>query len=448
MRTFAIVTLGLALSGAVNALAWAAAPSPVGRSEGWLGVPVVELARLASSVEARPDSADTKRMSFERGSQDPARTRWWSAGGPAYRWNEIAVEATLDEFVTLPLAARHLALVHVAIDDAIAAAALAGTSRAQPVLQKAVPATLQRDRLRPSLHAAAASAAATVLADLFPQRAAQFGALADEAIRIRIAGGAEQPGDVAAGREIGTRVAALVVAHGKSDRSDAKWTGSVPDAPGKWQGKNPIAPAAAGWRAYTLARADELRPQPPPAYDSARGVADLAELKAYARSPRSNHRATYWEVFGGARAHALWNETARLKLLEYGDAFDAQSSARMLAMVNIALLDSAIACWEAKYAYWQMRPSQFDADVKPVFPPPNHPSYPAAHGCLSTAAATVLAAAFPADREALLARGNEAAEARIWAGIHTRSDIEAGQEIGRRVAERVLERGAWPARPQ
>lgn len=80
------------------------------------------------------------------------------------------------------------------------------------------------------------------------------------------------------------------------------------------------------------------------------------------------------------------------------------------------------------------------AALKSVFPPPNHPSYPAAHGCFSTAAAVVLAGVFPQDRERLLAIGKEAAEARVWAGIHYRFDIDAGQEIGRKVAAKTLER--------
>jgi membrane-associated phospholipid phosphatase len=81
-----------------------------------------------------------------------------------------------------------------------------------------------------------------------------------------------------------------------------------------------------------------------------------------------------------------------------------------------------------------------DPELKTVFPAPNHPSYPAAHGCFSTAAAVVLAGVFPQDRARLLALGKEAAEARVWAGIHYRFDIDAGQEIGRKVAEKTLER--------
>ena len=46
-----------------------------------------------------------------------------------------------------------------------------------------------------------------------------------------------------------------------------------------------------------------------------------------------------------------------------------------------------------------------------------------------------------------LALGKEAAEARVWAGIHYRFDIDAGQEIGRKVAEKTLQRSfASPTR--
>ena len=177
--------------------------------------------------------------------------------------------------------------------------------------------------------------------------------------------------------------------------------------------------------------------------DSEKTQTDLAELKAFKRTPQSNHRAVYWEVFGGARAHALWNEIARVKLLEYGEGFDGPASARALAVLNVAFFDASIACWDGKYAFWYIRPSQLDPELKPVFPPPNHPSYPAAHGCLSTAASTVLASLFPRDRDRLLAQGKEAAEARIWAGIHYRFDIDAGQELGRKVAEKVLARAGF-----
>ena len=195
---------------------------------------------------------------------------------------------------------------------------------------------------------------------------------------------------------------------------------------------------AGTWQPWVLAHASELRPPAPPAFNSDQTKAALAELKAFPRTPKSNHRATFWEVNGGARAHLLWNEIARTKLMESGAA--PATAARVLAALNIAMSDAGIACWEAKYHYWYIRPPQLDAELKSVFPPPNHPSYPAAHGCFSTAAATVLAGAFPLDSDRMLALGKEAAEARVWAGIHYRFDIDAGQEIGRKVAEKALQR--------
>jgi membrane-associated phospholipid phosphatase len=444
--TLALIALSLVVVSHAAARDRNAPPAP--RAEGWLAASIVELKAASPTPNVKSELAEVKRLAAGRNAADVERIRWWSVGGPAYRWNELAVAAMLDDFVTLPLAARNLALVQAAVDDAIAAAAVGKQASKRPRPRAADPSIAVAVQTPvgssyPSDYAAAAAAASEVLGYLFPARAGDFAAKAEEAMRSRVLAGVEYPSDLAAGREIGRKAAALAIARGKADGSDAKWTGTVPQGPGKWLGTNPIAPMAGTWRPWVLARGNELRPPEPPAYDSEKGKADLAELKNFARTPRTNHRATYWEVFGGARAHALWNETARMKILEYGDAFDAEASARVLAMVNIALLDSAIACWDAKFAYWQMRPSHFDPEFKTVFPPPNHPSYPAAHGCLSTAAATVLAAAFPRDREQLLAHGKEAAEARVWAGIHTRSDIDVGQDIGRKVAEKVLARGGW-----
>jgi hypothetical protein len=50
------------------------------------------------------------------------RTTWWATGGAAYRWNEILLDEMQQSFVVMPMAARHLALFHAALDDAIASA--------------------------------------------------------------------------------------------------------------------------------------------------------------------------------------------------------------------------------------------------------------------------------------------------------------------------------------
>ena len=426
--------------------------APMPRSEGWLVKSFEELKGPVPPATTSDELAEQNAIMAKRTASDAERADWWSVGGPAWRWNEIAIDELLDGFVTLPLAARHLALLHAAMDDAVAAASLnkpaqgrSGPGATNPSITPASAAPAGPSY--PSEYAAASAAASEVLGYIFPARATVFAARAEEAMQARLVAGVDAPSAVSTGRVIGQRVAALAIARGKADGSDAKWTGSVPDEPGKWKGTNPVAPAAATWRPWVLVRQDEVRPPAPPLFDSEQVKRDLAELKTYPRTPKSNHRSVYWEVFGGARAHALWNDIARTKLLEYGYASNPQVGARVLAALNIAFLDAAIACWDAKYAYWYIRPSQLDAELKPVFPPPNHPSYPAAHGCLSSAASTVLAEVFPRDRDRLLALGEEAAEARIWAGIHYRFDVDAGKAVGRKVAEKALARAfVIPAR--
>jgi membrane-associated phospholipid phosphatase len=412
------------------------------RSEGWLVKSPAAIAVDPAPKNLQGETDALKAAVARRSSEDVAQFKWWQAGGPVYRWNEIAIEEIQEAFVTLPLATRHLALFHAALDDAIAM-----SQRQRPAGYRARPQTVDAAlsgkasaaTLAPSDHAAVAAAAADVLGYLFPARAAALAERAEAAIRSRIAAGVDYPYEAAAGRAIGKQVAALAIARGKSDRADAKWEGTVPEAAGLWKSANPpIAPAAASWQPWLLAHPSELRPAAPPAVGSERFRTDMAEVKNFQRTPKTNHRATYWEVFGGARAHSLWNEITRVKLMEYGVA--PETGARILAAMNIAFADAGVACWDAKYAYWYPRPAQVDPDFKSVFPAPNHPSYPSAHSCFGSAAATVLAQVFPQDAARLHATAREASEARIWAGIHYRFDLEAGQEIGRKVGEKALAR--------
>ena len=166
-----------------------------------------------------------------------------------------------------------------------------------------------------SEHAAAATAAADMLGYLFPARARVFAAKAEEAMQVAPAAGADHPEDVEAGRAIGQRVAALAIARGKADGSDAKWNGSVPEGPGKWKGQNPIAPLAGTWQPWVLARV-RAAPAGAARIQLRADQGGTRRAEGVPRTPKMNHRATFWEVNGGARAHLLWNEIARTKLLE------------------------------------------------------------------------------------------------------------------------------------
>jgi membrane-associated phospholipid phosphatase len=432
-----IVAVALGCAGVAPALS-----EPMPRVEGWLANSYDQVVLPASPNSVQSELAALRGMVAKRTPDDVARFQWWSAGGPVYRWNEIILSEMQDGFVTLPIAVRHLALFHAALDDATAAARQhrkSGARAQSSDVDAAVNAKLKSAAaLSPSEYAAAAAAAGEMFGYLFPARAAHLAGKAEEAMQARLLAGAEYPYEVAAGRAIGQLVATLAIARGKSDGSDAKWTGAAPEGKGLWKGANPIAPLAGTWKPWVLTHSAELRPATPPDVESDQVKAALNELKTFARTPKSNHRATFWEVNGGARAHTLWNDMARAKLLEH--RYAPHVASRILTALNVALFDAGVACWDAKYTFWYARPAMLDPEVKPLFATPNHPSFPSAHSCFSTAAATVLARVFPSDGGRLLAVGKEASEARIWAGIHYRFDLDAGEDIGRKVAERTLER--------
>ena len=70
-------------------------------------------------------------------------------------------------------------------------------------------------------------------------------------------------------------------------------------------------------------------------------------------------------------------------------------AARAFALLNMAMHDAAVGCWDAKYSYFNPRPSQLDPGIKTVIGLPNFPSYTSGHSTFSAAAAEVLSYLFP-----------------------------------------------------
>ena len=115
-------------------------------------------------------------------------------------------------------------------------------------------------------------------------------------------------------------------------------------------------------------------------------------------------------------------------------------AARIQALVNIAAYDAGTAVWDAKYTYWAIRPDQLDPTVTTLFPTPPHPSYPSAHSGSNAAVMATLAFLFPREADFFGGRADECASARMWAGIHFRTDNETGKTLGRTVAQVVVDR--------
>jgi membrane-associated phospholipid phosphatase len=371
---------------------------------------------------------------------------YWDTGGPSYRWNELAIDEGLKRNLNANYGTRAMALVSVAVSDAMVATWDAKyayqrprPSDLDPSLQTAVAAPASPSY--PSEHAAAGAAASAVLEYLFPDDSQLFASKAEEANQSRLLSGVQYPSDIAAGTELGRAIAERVVDWARTDGSAAQWTGAVSGEPGRWNGTNPILPRAGTWRTWALVSGSELRPGPPPAYDSPEEAADLAQLKDFQRTPKTNADAQFWEyASGGTRNYWFWNEQTSKKVLEYRLDADPPLAARAYALESIAAYDSGVACWDAKYAYWAIRPFQLDPTLTTVFPTPNHPSYPAAHGCFSSAAAGALAYLFPRDAETLNALADEAGQSRVWAGIHFPTDVRVGLALGRGVAQKAIDR--------
>ncbi len=410
---------------------------------------------LVANVEAIPvpppspdTGAELARMREARAGRSadlPRQLRRWENGGPVYLWNQIAIEALIEQRMGNAPASRVLALLHAALYDAVvvATAAQSRFPRRSPVAQDAtlaVAGVRLPDRSYPSQTAALGAVGATVLANLIPAQAERFRRLAAEGDALSRDAALEFPSDAIAGRAIGEAIAAAALARAGDDGFGRRWAGSVPVGAGLWTGAQPAVPGNANWRAYVLPGNDALRPAAPPAFGSPEFLAALAETRAYNRSPQAVDLAIYWHAYGGGRAFQLWHRELSLRALEGGLAQNPVRLAASYAAVAIAFHDAHIACWDTKYAYWHIRPSQADAAITTLVPLPPHPSYPSAHSCLANGAATVLADLFPADAAQFRTLTRASGEARVAAGLHYRHDITAGEEIGRRAAELTLER--------
>jgi membrane-associated phospholipid phosphatase len=107
--------------------------------------------------------------------------------------------------------------------------------------------------------------------------------------------------------------------------------------------------------------------------------------------------------------------------------------------MGVTMWDMFIASHDAKMTYWRIRPSQLDSTVPLLFPPPNHPSFPANHA-LSWARANLLGYLFPQEAPYYRQVAEEIGLSRMWAGIHYRSDVETGWEMARRLLQKVVAR--------
>jgi len=286
------------------------------------------------------------------------------------------------------------------------------------------------------------------------------------------------------GIALGGRVAAAMLAKRANDGREADPMladlGPPPPGPGVWERNpgNPLPPVLGlrlpRIRPLALESASQFRPDGPNPLTSAEYAEDFQQVKEFGRFDSSARTAeqTTEALFWTDHDARQWNDG--MLRLAVDQELDLVQAARMLAMAHVAGADALIACFDAKYHYWFWRPYQAiaradtdgnpatepDATWRPLRTTPNHPEYPSAHACHSTAVAEALHAFFGTDNVRFTLdsrvtgatreydRFHEAVqdvnEARVLVGFHFRNSDQEGSSLGRRVGRYVVERFFQP----
>lgn len=366
-----------------------------------------------------------------------AEIRYWNAGAPAYRWNQILpglVAQKQDVQLRMPGAWMNLAVYNATV--------LAWKEKLRykrkrpfevdPSLKPVVPAP--PTYAYPCEHSVTAAAAATVLAYFFPAKKDSILAMARAASQSRVNAGLQFADDAKAGWQLGEEVGRQIVEHAKADGSATVWDGKMNKDPKKWTGTYPLGITLAKYTPLVIRSVDQFRPPAPPDFET-----EMKELKAFKHTFKTKASAFYWAGTG-----ETWIELAGKKMFEYRLSDDAPAVALLYAVLSTAYHDVAIAVMDAKYAYWGIRPSQYDTTYKPLIATPPFPGYPSGHAAGAGTSCAVMEYFFPADAKEFQQLAQDCADSRFYAGIHFRVDNEVGLRMGKELGKYVVE--TWTKR--
>jgi membrane-associated phospholipid phosphatase len=293
-------------------------------------------------------------------------------------WNQIALNATgLDHTPVAPgenrvfgeqlgptRSSRAMAIIHIAMFDAVTVIA-GGCERYTHIH----PASRHA-----SINAAIMQAAHDTLVALYPSQQATFdGELAGELNQIN-AGRARSEGV-----DVGRRAAAAILTLRANDGSEQPEPRLgvqffTSDAPGKWR-QDPISQSPIALGAYwgnvtpfVMHSATQFRAPTPPglttpeytaAYDEVKLVGGDGAVTPTTRTAEQTDIGIFWAYDGTPSLCApprLYNQIAMHIADQMGTTANAVDLARLLALVNVSLADTAITLWESKYFYQYWRP--------------------------------------------------------------------------------------------
>ncbi|HYU40876.1 MAG TPA: vanadium-dependent haloperoxidase [Vicinamibacteria bacterium] len=379
-------------------------------------------------------------------------------------WNLTTLQAAVAAGVN-QRQQRVAAMVHAAMHDAVNSVAPQYEAYAVQVSPSG----------EASIEAAAVQAAYGVLIRLLPGQAAMLDAARSASLSQIPEGPVKEEG-----LAVGEAVAGQIVALRSTDGSDVQGTYTFGSGPGEYQRTPPTFgnPSIPAWRFVTpfvLNRGDQFRAEGPPRLDSDEWAADFNEVKRLGSVDSAARTAEQTEIAlcGAEPALPMWNRVARSVTAQRQTGL--VENARLFALLNLAMVDATIACWDSKYTYRFWRPvtaipladtdgndaTEADPAWTPLRTTPLHPEYPSAHACFSGAAAEVLTSFFGKDTafstatstcpagvvrtyDGFQALADEIGDSRIYIGYHFRSAIRHGANLGRQVGHWTSHRFLQP----
>ena len=395
---------------------------------------------IASAKEYRlpPPSSykkETAQVLYAQQNLDSAgqqQVLYWNAGAPAYRWQSMMGKLWMND--TSYNGALANMLLNVATFDATIVAwdTKYAYKRPRPFTTSnkiKVYAPKPESPSYPCEYSVAAGVAVTIISHFYPFLADSVNHMAQRLMASRISAGVAFPSDTKAGFELGKMIAEKEINYTKDFTPKMAWDKKIPQGPGYWRGENPMFPLAGLCKTVVLDSASQFRPGPPPDFSK-----DMAELKNFKQTFRSQANAFFYAN------QPFWDDLLNKKIFEYNLHLNPPRAARLYAITAIATYDGFIACWDAKYTYWGIRPDQFDTTYHPLVPTPPFPGYPSGHAAISGVMGDLYSYFFPADKAFFQKKAKEAAESRFQAGIHFRTDNEVALVLGRKVAAAVIEK--------
>jgi hypothetical protein len=358
---------------------------------------------------------------------------YWNAGAPGYRWQTM-----MNKLWTVDTG-RYGALANLLLGAATYDATIAAWytkyayNRPRPfAADKRIKIFIPKPEspAYPCEYSVAAGVAVAIFSKFYPAMTDSVNRMAQQLMASRVAAGVAFPSDTRAGFELGKQLAEKEIEYTKDFINTDAWDGKVPEGSHYWRGKYALLPMAGKNKTVVLSSSSEFRPAPPPDF-----AKEMAELKNYKQNFRSLSNAFYWAN------HSFFSDQLPIKIFEHNLHLNPPRAARIQAIINVAMYDGFVACWDAKYAYWGIRPNQYDTTFRPaIFITPPFPGYPSGHAALSSVMAELLCYFFPEEKELYRQKAKECAESRFQAGIHFRSDNEVALELGKNVAAKVIEK--------